>query len=125
MKPQFDEKDSAILAKREALFNAHPGPRVGDYVQFPDHHVERFSHDWGDSIQTTDGLYGQSFYLDRTGYADFSGGLNPAIAKAELVDLLAPMRGSFWFFHHDQARASNGVEFSIACRVFSYSGEKS
>src|SRR5208282_6740930 len=118
MRPTFDAKDEGILAKREELFNQRSGPRVGDYVIFPDEHTERFSHDWGESIQTTDGRYGQSFYLGN-GYADFSGGLNPSIPKSALMDTGKPMRGTFWFFHHDMPGAYRGVRFSIACRVYS------
>ena len=147
MRPTFDAKDEGILAKREELFNQRSGPRVGDYVIFPDEHTGRFSHDWGESIQTTDGRYGQSFYLGN-GYADFSGGLNPStlrflllsslpidcqqalaactglnpsIPKSALMDTGKPMRGTFWFFHHDMPGAYRGVRFSIACRVFRYS----
>jgi hypothetical protein len=77
----LDEKDTAILAEREAAFNNHKGPRVGDFVRMLDYSIQRFSYDWGKDIQTTNG---GSFYLDSNGLASFSGGLNPAIMKDTL-----------------------------------------
>lgn len=82
----------------------------------------RFTHDWGDSIQTTVGAkhpcHGDaSFYLS-DGYASFSGSLDPAINKARLRDTGEMLEGSFWFFHHNFAGAGRGVYFRIPCRVF-------
>jgi hypothetical protein len=122
MKPTFDQTDAKLLAKREVLFNKNQGPRVGDYVIFPDQHVERISHDWGDKMQTTGGQFGQNFYLGRQGEASQSGGSNPGIPKAELTNTGKKMSGSMWFFHHDRAGAGRGIEFSIDCRVFQYCG---
>jgi hypothetical protein len=84
--------------------------------------VLRFTHDWGDSIQTTVGAkhpcHGDaSFYLS-DGYASFSGSLDPAINKARLRDTGEMLEGSFWFFHHNFAGAGRGVYFRIPCRVF-------
>jgi hypothetical protein len=121
MRPEFDNVDAEILANRERLFNLVPGPRVGDYLRTPQG-LLRFTHDWGDSIQTTvrptHPCNGDaSFYLS-DGYASFSGSLDPAIDKALLRDTEEKERGSFWFFHHNFAGADRGVSFTIACRVF-------
>jgi hypothetical protein len=121
MRPEFDARDAGILAEREQLFNQNQGPRVGDFLRVPDG-VLRFTHDWGDSIQTTVGAkhpcYGDgSFYLS-DGYASFSGSLDPAIDKTKLRDTGETLEGSFWFFHHNQACAENGVYFKLPCRVF-------
>ncbi len=121
MRPDFDERDAAILRKREESFNRVDGPRVGDFLRTPDG-VLRFTHDWGDSIQTTvrakHPCYGDaSFYLS-DGYASFSGSLDPAIDKSLLRDTGETMPGSFWFFHHDVAGAGRGVYCTMPCRLF-------
>lgn len=114
MPPKFDEKDAEILAHRVALREMRRGPRVGDYLVFPDGHVERFSYDWGEDIQTSQG---GSFYLGE-GSASFSGGLNEALPKAAMEDTGAFLSGRFWFFHHGHVTAHNGVDVVAPCRVF-------
>lgn len=117
----FDAVDAQILAIRERAFNEMPGPRVGDFLRVPEG-VLRFTHDWGDAIQTTvrpshpcngDG----SFYLAE-GNVSFSGSLDSSISKELLRDTGETLEGSFWFFHHDFWGAGNGVYFRIPCRVF-------
>jgi hypothetical protein len=121
MRPEFDDRDAEILREREAAFNRVEGPRVGDFLRIADG-VLRFTHDWGDSIQTTvrakHPCYGDaSFYLS-DGYASFSGSLDSAIDKKTLRDTGETMLGSFWFFHHNFAEAENGVRCTMMCRVF-------
>jgi len=121
MRPEFDARDAEILAKREQLFNRQQGPRVGDFLRVADG-IRRFTHDWGDGIQTTVGKNhpcngDSSFYLGE-GYASFSGSLDPAIEKTKLRDTGETLEGSFWFFHHDFWGADCGVNFKIPCRVF-------
>jgi hypothetical protein len=113
-----DQNNLKILAEREAAFNSHEGPRVGDYVHMLNGTLQRFSHDWGKDIQTTDGRFGSSFYLDKAGYAEFSGGLNPAIMKNTLEQLPETIDGHFWFFSNDEVKAHNGITVNIPCRVF-------
>lgn len=123
MHPTFDDLDADALAKREAQFNAQPGPRVGDWLDLPDGTPVRFTHDWDDAIQTTTPNFGLgSFYLDY-GWASYSGALDPPVSKSKLVDTGEARPGAFWFFHHQQAKANNGVQFSIPCRVFKMRGE--
>lgn len=122
MRPDFDTQDALLLVKREMLFNEIPGPRVGDFLRVADGAVLRFTHDWGDVIQTTvtakHPCHGDaSFYLS-DGHVSFSGSLNPAICKDSLRDTGETLEGSFWFFHHNQAQAENGVYFKMKCRVF-------
>lgn len=105
-----------LLSNRTAMWDEEDGPRVGDYVIFPDGHQERFSHDWGDGLQTSPG---GSWYLG-DGYASFSGALNPAIPKARLEDTGYKRLGWFWFFKNDYARAHNGVNVQAICRVYRY-----
>lgn len=128
MRETFDSRDAEILAVRERLFNEMEGPRVGDFLSSPEGFL-RFTHDWGDAIQTTvrpphpcsgDG----SFYLGE-GFASFSGSLDPSIDKTKLQDTGEKQHGSFWFFHHDFWGAGRGVTFRIPCRVFRLTGERS
>lgn len=117
--PTFDDTDAGLLAARIAKRDAMTGPRVGDFARMPCGKMVRFSHHLGDSIQTTDGRFGASFYLGRDGHADFSGGLDPAIPLARMSEERGSLRmGAFWFFHHDHVRAHNGVTVKVPCRVF-------
>lgn len=117
-RPVFDARDADILAQRVADWNAKPGPRVGDFAILANGKTVRFSHDWGDSLQTTDGRFGASFYLGKGGYMDFSGGLDPSIPKVAFVYTGEVRDGQAWFFHHEETRAHNGVYFNVPCRVF-------
>lgn len=115
-----DERDAAILTQRVALLDEIDGPRVGDFVRYPDWTVRRISHVWdfgdGDDI-TVQTSNGGSFYLG-AGYVSFSGSLFPGIpgSTLTLTDELA--MGAVWFFHHDHHRAHNAVQASVPFRVF-------
>lgn len=114
----FDAKDAVIFAARVAAWNLREGPRVGDFVRMPDNSLRRFTHDWGDAIQTTNPRLGDaSFYLG-DGYVDFSGSLDPAIRKDRLHLTEAIERGRFWMFHHGQTGARRGVHEYAPCRVY-------
>jgi hypothetical protein len=88
----------------------------------PDGTELRFTHDWGDSIQTTCAkLSGDtSFYLAPEGHLSFSGSLDPAISKSKIFDTGETKLGWVWFFHHGESRAHNGVYAEIRCRVYRY-----
>jgi hypothetical protein len=110
------------LARRVAAFNARPGPRVGDYLQIPPAdprapEYTRFTHDWGDTIQTG-GTSTGSYYFTSTGYLSYSGSLDPGIATADLVATTATKPGRIWFFDDDISGPGRGVDFDIECRVF-------
>lgn len=126
MRPQFDDRDAELLVERERNYNQIPGPRVGDFLRVPDGFL-RFTHDWGDSIQTTvhakHPCHGDaSFYIGIDGHVSFSGSLGPAIPKDKLRDTSTKQSGSFWFFHHDWAGAERGVYCRLDCRVFELAG---
>jgi hypothetical protein len=106
-----------ILAERVNLYDQIEGPRVGDYLLYPDGSYRRFSHDWGEDIQVTCGKYGGSFYLGN-GYVSYSGALDPAIPKDELVETGQYKKGRFWFFDRDYARAGGGIETEVLVRVY-------
>lgn len=123
MNNHLDQKDSELLQERIANRNKIAGPRIGDFVIMLDDTERRFTHDWGNEIQTTVGpkhpCYGDSsMHLFKNGYAQFSGSLDRAIAKSALVDTGEVKDGHFWFFHHDWATAHNGVHVMAPCRVF-------
>ena len=118
--PQFDAKDAAIYAERVRQFNRIKGPRIGDFVIFPDGEYRRFTHDWGiHGIQTTCRDSSGSFYFGGN-YVSYSGALDPLIAKSDLILTTEPRNGQMWFFHHNVWRASNGVTFTVRCRVYRY-----
>lgn len=114
--PDLDEIDRTILEERISARMYHKGPRIGDYCNMLDGRRLRFSHDWGDDIQVSEG---GSFYLSAGGYTSFSGGLEPAIPKSTISKghEMSPL-GSFWFFHHDHRGAHRGVQVKALCRVF-------
>ncbi len=116
---QLDERDKAILAQRILEWNqSADGPRVGEYV-ITDKGYLRFTHDWGESIQTTGKPgYDSSFYFGKGGYMSFSGSLDPSVPKASLELTSEKKDGSCWFFSHDSAEAHNGVHVSVPCRVW-------
>ena len=118
----FDEKDAELLKSRIEAWNKREGPRVGDFVIFPDGAFRRFTHDWGDDIQTTiTRRIDTSFHMFKDGYLSFSGSLDPAIPKARLWLQKDMVReGLIWFFHHDIAGESRGVNAKIPCRVYQY-----
>ena len=114
---QLDQIDQSYLDNAAALRVQIQGPGIGDYVLFPTGELERFSHDWGDGIQTSPG---GSFYLLANGRASFSsGGLNPTVPADSIEELPGvTLMGRFWFFHHARAGAGRGVYVDCVCRVF-------
>lgn len=109
----LDDIDTEILRNRLAIWNTKRGPRVGDIVITPNGKWMRCAYDWGDTIQISNG---GSYYLDR-GHVSMSGPLDPAVPKDRML-YLSKADGQFWFFHHDEARAHNGVSFKAPCRVY-------
>jgi hypothetical protein len=121
MNDHLDATDSAILAEATARWEARRGPRVGDFVRLPDGTTRRFTYDHGDRLQTTtddEKRFGSSFYFDRAGCMDFSGGLDPGVDLSALVETTETKPGRCWFFHHGQARAHNGVTVEVPCRIY-------
>lgn len=124
---ELDEKDAEILARRVALLEERTAPKVGDWVQFADGKMRRISHiwDWNDGdpafplAQTSDG---GSYYLG-DGYVSMSGSLHPSVHTNTLTETGLRKMGSVWFFHHDYARAHNGIDTVIPFRVWTCSVE--
>lgn len=114
--PTFDETDREILTqrttKRDRVF---PKPRVGDFALMPDGEVKRFSHEWEDGYQVSEG---GSFYLSENGSISFSGELEPTISNGRIYPTSREKMGWFWIFHHDEWEAHNGVNCMAPCRVY-------
>lgn len=114
------EKNKALIAAREAL----EGPRVGDFVRVwnSSEHL-RFTHDWGEHIQTTcvrngDASRHGGFYSCKQGGTSYSGSLDSGVQKEDLRDTGETREGAFWMFNEDSASAHNGISFLIPCRVY-------
>lgn len=108
------EQNEKILNERTANYNKCDGVRVGDFLKSHAGDYFRFSHDWGIDIQTCrDG----SFYLGKN-HTEYSGGLAGAIEKDLMHQLDETKAGRFWFFNNNEARAHNGHDVMVDCRVF-------
>jgi hypothetical protein len=112
--PMFDDRDQEILEEREQEWNKRTGPRVGDWIRFTDGLVLQISHLWDDSVQYT---FGGSFYLG-SDYQSYSGGLESGIPRDSLTLTEETKPAGIWFFHHDRARAHNGVNANVTARVY-------
>jgi hypothetical protein len=84
----------------------------------PGGELERFSHDWGDGLQTSPG---GSWYMGE-GYVSFSGGLNPTIPIERIERTEETRDGCFWLFHHNFWGTGRGVDFRAPCRVYRVKG---
>jgi hypothetical protein len=121
MRPEFDNTDAAILVKRQDAFDNRQGPRVGDLVHMLDGTLRRFTHDWGDEIQTSlkwdnGKIDAGSFYL-ADGYCLYSGGLDHAVPKDRFQEI-GVSNAPCWFFHHDFWGADRGMNVSLKVRVY-------
>lgn len=96
-------------------------PLVGDYIIYEgDYWRITMSNLDGWQIATGPGNVG-SFHLNRSGMASYSGGLQPTLEKERIEPTDQFRDGGFWTFHHQSARAHNGVNFTLKVRVFEYS----
>lgn len=115
----LDDRDAAIARTRMTALDAREGPRVGDFVRFADGVERRISHLWDNGVQTSDG---GRFYLGDYG-CSFSGALHLPVHYESLTLTDERQRGWVWIFHHDVARAHNGVDFTTEFRVYTCSLE--
>ena len=121
--PTFDDRDAAILAQSQTLFDrCADRPRNGDFVRFACGTLRRVSHVWAWSdtpraewsYQTSDG---GSWYFEG-GVCSFSGGLHAGVPHDTLRDTGETREGSVWFFHHNWSGAGRGVECKARFRVY-------
>ena len=104
----------AILLQRFANYSKRRGPRVG-YLLRTENGFTRFAYDWGGFIQA--GGCGKGFYLDDHGVS-YSGGLDLAIPKAELLRVKGRARCTFWFFRGNQWAANNAIHINLPVRIY-------
>ena len=105
-----------ILNDRTAKFNERQGARVGDFLKLRNGNYVRFSHNWGEDIQTACEWSG-SFYLASSS-CSFSGSLYGAIKHKLMRQIDETKKGAVWFFNNDEARAHNGFNTEMDFRVF-------
>lgn len=115
MKHEMDATDCEIRDRRREIRDGLWGPRIGDFVRMLDGTTQRFTHDWGDDIQTGTG---GNYYLPKSGHASYSGALNAAIPHSSLVELAEVLPGAFWIEHHGYLCGGCGVEVTLECRVY-------
>lgn len=115
-KQKVDAENREILAARQLFLDKRNEITVGDYVMDGEK-LLRVAHDWGDSLQLTDGKFGASFYLG-DGYVEFSGGLNPSILRSRFVPTTDKRMGSVWFFSQNRVEAHNGYYTKASFRVW-------
>lgn len=122
---QLDERDAAILERRLVSrdIEGSDTPMVGDWLRFQDGRMERVAHVWpadwhADNIATVQPTHPKfgygSIYLGEHG-GTYSGALDDGIKLDRIVATDETRPSAFWFFHHDQHRAHNGitVEFQV------------
>ena len=117
-KAELDAENEILLAARQKDLDARTEIGVGDLVT-DGAKTLRVAHDWGDSVQLTDGRFGASFYLGEDGFVDFSGGLDPAIQKLRFVATDERRDAPVWFFSQNCAMAHNGYHATAKFRVWS------
>lgn len=111
---RYAERDRQIIESRIEQYNKQQGPRVGDFLKLPNGEYHRFSHHWGDGLQTSkDG----SFYFGN-GYVSFSGSLDPSIKLSRIVPTEETKLGRVWIFSQDSMGAGRAVYAKVAFRVF-------
>lgn len=116
-----------ILEERLSKYNQIQGARVGDFLHTPcpdprARQYTRFTHDWRESRAShekmqTGGTASPSYYLSDSGLS-YSGGLDPGINTADLIETGEFMEGGIWFFNENRWAAHNGVNFMVPFRVF-------
>lgn len=113
--PSALQKNLAIRARIQAAFDARPGLRVGDFVRWPNGEIRRCSHDWDETMQTSKA---GSFYMGESGFASFSGGLQPGQLKEFFKPTEETIDGEFWCFSEGIVGAGRAWYFTLPCRVF-------
>jgi len=115
--------DAELARQRLNALNRHTGPRVGDFVHFPNEGLpRRFTHDWNDgSMQTTiEGSYDSSFFIYRSGHCDFSGSLDSPIWLDHCHDTGKKLLGRVWVFSRNLSGPHRGVSVTLPFRLYEY-----
>lgn len=113
-------RNKELATAAEMAFNRRTGPRVGDFVHMLDGTLRRFTYDWHDGLQTTSG--GQpgdaSFFMNSTGYAEFSGSLDSIIPLHRIMPTPERRMGWFWMFDEGYSGGGRGRMYQVECRVY-------
>lgn len=107
--------NESILKELAALYNKKEGARVGDFLCLPHGEFVRFSHDWGESLQTTGASHG--FHLGSS-YISYSGGLDSGIKRASIKQTNELKAGFVWIWDQGISGADRGVNMQMSFRVF-------
>jgi len=113
----MNERDTAILAERQAQFLARKAPKAGDVIRFNDGKTARMAHVWADSIQPTISIRSGCFYLGGS-YMEYSGGLESGIPMDKFTRTEETTEAPAWFFRNDHATAHNGIDVLVQCPVW-------
>ena len=119
----FTFVDVELARQRLDALNKRSGPRVGDFVWFPnEEQPRRFTNDLNDgSIQTTvRGSRDSSFHIFGDGYCNFSGSLDSAIWLDQCHDTGKKLLGRVWFFSRNLSGAHRGVSVNLPFRLYEY-----
>ena len=119
----FTFVDVELARQRLDALNKRNGPRVGDFVWFPNEDKpRRFTNDLDDgSIQTTiRGSLDSSFHIFADGFCNFSGSLDSAIWLDQCHDTGKKLLGRVWFFSRNLSGAHRGVSVTLPFRVYEY-----
>lgn len=116
---ETQNKNQILLAQKMEQFNKRGGVRVGDFVRLPtidsrQKEYTRITHVWSETAQTGNG----SYFIDKSGYLQYSGGLDSGLALDDLQPSEETKTGAVWFFSGDEVKAHNGVTFQAEMRVF-------
>ena len=128
--PALDERDQAIVDARAIEYAAIEGPRVGDYLRFPDGALIRVAHVWdGEGVQPSCERFGRgSYYLGSTmgggGFCSYSGSLDPLVPVSALTRTDETKPGSVWIFHHNHPCGGGGRDTAIPFRIYACSVEQ-
>jgi hypothetical protein len=89
---------------------------VGDYIHYLDGRIERTTYIWEDSAQAGGGS--GSYYMSKSGYGSYSGGLNSGLPLNKLKATNDFKPALFWLFSEDWSGGSRGVYFYCPVRIW-------
>lgn len=126
--PAFDETDARFFRESVALRDQQEGPRIGDFVRYPDGALHRLAIDSGErGFQTMEPGRG-AFYDSGSGHLFFSCGspsLTPFVKAQNLARSEETREGEVWTFHHQESVPGGRVNAMVPCRVYAYSPDRS
>lgn len=122
-KDRPEDGDSKFVRESMSIRDLQEGPRIGDFVRFPDgaiHRLAREREGVEGSYQTAEPESG-AFYLGGPDTLFFSCGslsLGPFVTARGLKLTEEARDGAVWTFHNQDASPGNRVDFQVPFRVF-------